>query len=383
MPDPIQLLQDLVALPSVNPCDAEPDDHLLGESRVVDYLEAFFARHRVPTRRQAAAPGRENLLARLEGRSPQITMLEAHTDTVSVEGMTIPPFEPRIADGRLFGRGSCDCKASLAAMAAAVVRSARRGVPPRSCLFAATCGEEYKFTGARALMDRPAEAGLTPDDFSRTCACVGEPTGLQVVIAHKGAYRWRFRTRGRAAHSSEPERGDNAIYHMADLLAVLRDYAASLADRPRHPLVGGPRFSVGVIHGGSAVNIVPDGCEILVDRRLIPGETGPAALEEIRRFVADRVPFEVETLLEDWPMETPPDAPIAIRMRNAVTAVLGAATLAGVAYGTDASKFHRSGIPAVVCGPGDIGQAHTADEWIETAQVEAAALIYEHLIMDE
>jgi succinyl-diaminopimelate desuccinylase len=383
VPDPIRLLQDLVALPSVNPSDGEPDDHLRGESRVVDYLEGFFARHGVPTRRQTAAPGRENLLARLEGRSSEITLLEAHTDTVSVEGMTIPPFEPRIADGRLFGRGSCDCKASLAAMAVAMIRAARRGVPPRSCLLAATCGEEYKFTGARALVDRPAEAGLSTSDFARTCACVGEPTALQVIIAHKGAFRWRIRTAGRASHSSDPERGDNAIYHMADLIAILREYAASLADRPRHPLVGGPKFSVGIIQGGSAVNIVPDQCEILVDRRLIPGEVGPEALEEIRGFVAGRVPFEAETLLEDWPLETSPEASIVRRTRAAVAQVLGQSAIGGVAYGTDASKYHRSGIESIVCGPGDIAQAHTAEEWVDTSQVEAAARVYEHLIMDE
>jgi acetylornithine deacetylase len=268
-------------------------------------------------------------------------------------------------------------------MCVAMVRVARRGIPPRSCLLAATCGEEYQFNGARALVERPSAAGLSPEDLARTCACVGEPTRLQVVIAHKGAFRWRIRTTGRAAHSSDPQQGDNAIYHMADLLVILREYAASLAERPRHPLVGGPTFSVGVIHGGSAVNVVPDSCEILVDRRLIPGETGAQALAEICRFVGGRVPFEAETLLEDWPLETPPDAPIVGRVCAAVTAVLGQAVTTGVAYGTDASKYQRCGIPSVVCGPGDIAQAHTAEEWVEIAQVEAAARIYEHLIMDE
>ena len=253
-------------------------------------------------------------------------------------------------------------------------------MPERTCVLAATCDEEYKFSGVKQFVAHPEIAGLTCEDLRGAMACVGEPTGLDVVIAHKGAFRWRVRTRGEAAHSSQPNQGVNAIYKMARLIAAMEGYAADLRTRPGHPLVGGPTFSVGVIHGGTAVNIVPDFCEALVDRRLIPGEDGAGAEAELRGYLDAAGEYDMETLLEDWPLETPPEAEIVDRAERAVAEVLGSAHISGVQYGTDASKMTRAGIACVVCGPGDIAQAHTAEEWVETAQVEAAARIYERVL---
>lgn len=377
--DLISLLRDLVALPSVNPSDGPPDGELYGEARVVDYLEGFFRACRVPCARQEALPGRENLVAWLEGRGGKPLILEAHTDTVSVEGVQNAPFDPVLKGGRVYGRGSCDCKASLAAMAWALVQVALRGVPERHLVFAATCDEEYKFSGIRRFLADPQVAGLTPQDLPGAAACVGEPTRLELVIAHKGAFRWRVRTRGRAVHSSRPWEGDNAILRMAPLLERMAAYGEALRARPGHPLVGGPSFSVGVIRGGSAVNIVPDLCEVLVDRRLIPGEDGEAAEAELRGFLGDSG-YELVTLLEDWPLETPPEAEVVSRAEEALRAALGQATVTGVSYGTDASKMARNGVESVVCGPGDIAQAHTSEEWVEVEQVEAAARVYGHFL---
>ena len=130
------------------------------------------------------------------------------------------------------------------------------------------------------------------------------------------------------------------------------------------------------------MNIVPDLCEVLVDRRLIPGEDGEAAEAEIRAFLRGCVEGEVDmsTLLVDWPMETPADAEIVQRAKSAAVAILGEARVTGVQYGTDASKMARAGIECIVCGPGDIAQAHTALEWVEVEQVEAAARLYERLL---
>lgn len=376
----IDLLRDMVAIPSVNPSDGEPDDQLFGESRLADYLESFFQRNRIDCARQPVRPGRDNVVAVVSGRSPDLLILEAHTDTVSVEGMEIAPFDPRIEEGRVFGRGACDDKGSLAAMLVALCDVASAGTPERTCVLAATCDEEYRFSGIRALMERPEEAGLTSEQLSRAMACVGEPTGLRLVIAHKGAFRWRMRTRGKAAHSSTPEEGENAIYTMARLIESLREYADSLASRPAHPLVGKPTFSVGTISGGRAVNIVPDLCEILVDRRLIPGEDGAAAEDEIRRWIADTVPAEMATLLEDWPLETNSDAEIVKRARRALRDLGLSDQPMGVNYGTDASKMTRAGVECVVCGPGAIGQAHTATEWVAVDQVETAVGLYRGLL---
>ena len=380
MADVIQLLRDLVAIPSVNPADGEPDDTLQGEARIVDFLQDFFRGNGIDCVRQEAKPGRENLIARVEGASPEPIILEAHTDTVAVDGMEIEPFEPRLEDGKVYGRGACDDKASLAAMATAFVEIARRGTPERTCILAATCDEEYKFSGVNAFLDDPEAAGLQPAHLKKAMACVGEPTMLDVVIAHKGAFRWRMRTRGKAAHSSNPDKGDNAIYKMARLVQLLEQYANSLRDRPAHPLVGGPTFSVGIIQGGTAVNIVPDLCEVLVGRRLIPGEDGQEVEAQIREFLGDRVAYEMETLLTDWPLETPCDAQIVKRVEAAVLAVLGRANVIGVQYGTDASKMDRAGVRSVVCGPGDIAQAHTTSEWVDVTQVEAASAVYARIL---
>ena len=382
MPSPIPLLRDLVAIPSVNPSDGEPDDSLFGEARMVEYLECFFRSQRIDCVRQQARPGRENLIAWVQGKSPQPIILEAHTDTVSVEGMTIAPFGPVLRDGRVYGRGACDDKSSLAAMAAALVRVARAGTPERTCILAATCDEEYRFGGVWRFVEDPGVLGLKSEDLAGAWGCIGEPTNLSVVIAHKGAFRWRLRTHGKAAHSSDPDRGENAILKMAPLLLALEVYAEGLRARPKHPLVGTPTFSVGTIRGGSAVNIVPDLCEVQVDRRLIPGEDGEQAQRELRAALDAVAPcgYELVTLLQDWPMETPREAHIVRRAVAAVEAVLGSATIAGVAYGTDASKLARAGAQCVVCGPGNIAQAHTAEEWVDVAEVEAAVEVYRGLL---
>jgi len=382
LPDVIRLLQDLIAIPSINPSGGAPDEHTHGERRMVDYLEGLFRAEGIDCVRQEAVAGRENLLAWVQGRAPEPVILEAHTDTVSVEGMAIEPFEPRREDGRVYGRGACDDKASLAAMVTALSRVAHAGTPERTCLLAATCDEEFGFSGVKEFLAHPEVVGLSPALLQGAVACVGEPTGLDVVIAHKGAFRWRICTHGKAAHSSQPDRGENAIYRMAPIVAALERYAEMLLERPKHPLVGGPTFSVGIIHGGSAVNIVPDLCEVLVDRRLIPGEDGKAAEADIRAFLRGCVEGEVDmsTLLVDWPMETPADAEIVQRAKSAAEAILGEARVTGVQYGTDASKMARAGIECIVCGPGDIAQAHTALEWVEVEQVEAAARLYERLL---
>lgn len=378
----IELLRDLVAIPSVNPSGRPPDDRVFGERRVVDYLEDLLRRHGIDCVRQEALRGRENLLARVDGRAPEPIILEAHTDTVSVDGMEIEPFDPRLADGRVYGRGACDDKASLAAMVTALLRIAARGTPERTCLLAATCDEEFGFNGVKAFLAAPEVAGLSRPLIQKSLACAGEPTQLGIVIAHKGAFRWHIRTRGRSAHSSEPEKGDNAIYKMARVISALEQYALALRERPRHPLVGAPAFSVGRISGGTAVNIVPETCEIQVDRRLIPGEDGEAVAGEIRAFLEERVGDEVElsTLLVDWPLETPADAEVVRRAQSAAVAVGTSSEPIGVQYGTDASKMAREGVQCIVCGPGHIAQAHTAVEWVEVAQVETAADFYEHFL---
>jgi len=372
MSEVIELLAEMVRLPSVNPGGKAPGTDTEGEERMTAFVRKYLEERGVQCALQQVSPGRANVIAEVRGESDRTVVLETHMDTVSVEAMTIEPFEPAVGEGLVHGRGSCDAKASLAAMMTAMVRIAQDQPPPDSCVLAAVVDEEFGYTGVKRFLDDCGEiAG----------AVVGEPTMLEVVIAHKGAVRWQVITRGVSAHSSDPAKGVNAIYKMARVLQALEAYADALASREGHPLVGGPTLSVGTIQGGSAVNIVPETCEALVDRRLIPGERIDEVEADLLAFVRGeldgRADFELAGILKDPPLETSEDAEVVARLKAAAEAVVGEAKLVGAAYGTDASKFAQAGIPAIVCGPGDIAQAHTADEWIAAEQVERAADLYE------
>ncbi|MEA3402436.1 MAG: M20 family metallopeptidase [Armatimonadota bacterium] len=369
----IDLHAAMVRLPSVNPSGSPPEGPNEGEARMSRFVHDWLSERGIECRLQPAKPGRDNVIAPVPGREEPPIVFEAHMDTVSVEGMTIPPFEPRIADGRMYGRGSCDTKASLAAMMMALVRVAGGDPPPQGIVLVAAVDEEYLHSGAtRYLEDAGPLAG----------AVIGEPTGLRVVVAHKGALRVRVTTHGVSAHSSNPEKGVNAIYRMAGVVRALDDFAGELSERDEHALVGGPTLSVGTISGGTAVNVVPDLCECMVDRRLIPGETPDGAYQEIAEALEELVEDgdELEATLKDRPVETPIDEPIVQQARRAAREVTGDDEPLGVAYCTDGCDFADRGVPLVVLGPGDIAQAHTADEWIELRQVELAAEIYERIM---
>ncbi len=186
--------------------------------------------------------------------------------------MTIPPFEPRIDRGRLYGRGSCDVKGSMAAMLTAFARLVReRPTGSANVLLAFTVDEEFTHTGSSRLAEMDHKADL---------AIVAEPTSLNLVDCHKGALRWKIRTRGVACHSSTPHLGQNAIYRMRRVLEALETYADSLSESTPDPVLGPPSLSVGRIEGGQSVNVVPDWCEIEIDRRLIPGEDAGPCLEQ-------------------------------------------------------------------------------------------------------
>jgi acetylornithine deacetylase ArgE len=373
MPDVIEVLADLVAIPSVNPMGRDVSGPEYGEAGVADYVADFLQRHNIKVERQPVQPGRENLLAHVPGARHDLSvLLETHMDTVPADGMEIAPFEPVQKGGRLYGRGSCDAKASLAAMMVALVEVARSGAPIDVWLCAAV-DEEFTFGGA---------AHLVSSGFRVDYVVVGEPTRLRVVTAHKGAVRWIVTTSGRAAHAATPWEGENAIYKMARVVQALEHYAAVLQGQPPHPRLGPRTLNVGTIEGGQTVNTVPDRCSVSVDRRVLPGES----LAEVAGSMAEYLSGEglgehtqVKEILRDAPMEMPDDSPWVQAVLAAASTVSPALRHA-VHYGTDASKFAEAGMPAVVLGPGDIAQAHTANEWVETEQVQAAETVYGHLL---
>jgi acetylornithine deacetylase len=370
-----RLLADLVAIPSVNPMGraVRGEEHL--EGRLSDYLAAFFREHGIPFERRTVSEGRDNLIARFEGTRPGRTILyDVHQDTVPVEGMTVPPFGAEVRDGRLYGRGACDVKGSMAAMLTALARLTRERPPGAApVILACTVDEEFTHTGSSRLAEEPLGADL---------AIVAEPTRLDLVTTHKGATRWKIRTRGVACHSSTPHLGDNAIYRMARVISALEDYARELAAAAPDPVLGPPSLSVGRVEGGQSVNVVPDSCEIEVDRRVIPGEDSTACPEQARAFLRGRLgTLDGVEFSKPWvnmPALVPRVAPDDLEaIGGVVREVTGRApSIGGVPYGTDAGPLSRSGLACVVFGPGDIAQAHTKDEWIELEQVRAAAELF-------
>ena len=386
--DPVTVLSELIAIPSVNPMGQAAAGPEFGEACLTAHLEALLTRLGLRVWRQPVAPGQDNLLARLDGAPPpeqggRQIVLCAHQDTVPVKGMTIEPFQPALRDGRIYGRGACDDKGGLAAMIAALVRLQESPAERRPTVtLACTVNEEHGFTGVQTLVNAWTAGGSAFFPRRPDAALVAEPTGLDVVVAHKGVARWQCRTRGRAAHSSRPELGDNAIYKMGRLLGCIERYQReALAVRPAHPLCGAATLSVGVIHGGVSVNTVPDECTIDIDRRLPPGETPEAARQHLIDYLAadDDAPHDVEfgpTTMSGLPLSERDNGPLAEQVSRAARAVLGAGRRIGVPYATDAAFIAAAGVPTVVCGPGFLEQAHTADEWVAAEQLHAAVEVY-------
>ena len=363
-------LADLVRLNSVNNAYDGP-----GEAAVAAYVRSFFEQRGIEVREQEVFPGRNNVIARVPGRdSTRRVVLEAHMDTVSTKGMTIDPFDPVVKDGRLHGRGSVDDKAGLAAMMHAVADIHASGEkPPCDIWMAAVVDEEFSFRGVVKLCE-----GLQAD-----AAIVAEPTEMRCVTASKGVLRWRMRTRGKAAHSSKPHLGVNAITAMARVILALEKDDAQLRQHT-HPLLGPATLNVGVIHGGVQVNFVPDEAVIELDRRLLPGEEWDDVLAHYQRLLellmreepGLQVEMELPPMLQDWPFQSEERHPFVQHCQDVLRGLGRETAVCGVPFGSDASKFARIGIPTVLFGPGSIDQAHAAVEYVECAQVEEAQRFY-------
>jgi len=367
-----KLLAELIALPSVNPGFAPvdgaaarptPGSQQFGEKNVADFVAAKAAQAGLEIEFQTVLPGRSNLLARLlpQGEIKRTILLAPHLDTVGAEDAR---FIPRWKNGRLHGRGACDTKGSVAAMLTALCELAESPSRPLATqiVFAGLVDEEHAQAGSRAL----AASGFAAD-----LAIVGEPTRLEVVTAHKGSLWLHLETPGKAAHGATPHLGKNAIHEMARVVDVLEtEYAAQLRRR-HHKLLGSATVNVGQIVGGTQPNIVPAACQITIDRRTLPGETDAGIFREITAQLRQRnlrAKISNTKLAPAPAMETSAELPLVRQL----FAAAGQTRPAGVHYFCDAAVLSAGGMPAVVFGPGDIAQAHTADEWISLAQLERA-----------
>jgi acetylornithine deacetylase/succinyl-diaminopimelate desuccinylase family protein len=368
-------LSDLVRINSVNPAYAGGRP----EGEIQEYVKEFFISNGLDASVQPVMPGRDNIVARLKGRNglPPI-VFEAHSDTAGIEGMDTP-FNPEIRDGRMYGRGTCDTKAGLAAMMWAVADLRKSGIVPKSEVWVVSAvDEEHSYQGVLKLRE----------NLKAAAAVVAEPTEMRLVVASKGCVRARIRVFGRAAHSSKPELGVNAITQMARVLQELENECVRLATR-RHLFVGSPTMSVGLIEGGTQVNMVPAACTIVFDRRLIPGEDPDAAVAEYREMLRklqaghSNLKIEMEEpMMKDWPLDTPVSSSIV----ECVSEILRVSSMesapCGVPFGSDASKLAQVNIPSIILGPGSIDHAHAADEHVELEQVEKAFEVYRKIMLE-
>jgi acetylornithine deacetylase/succinyl-diaminopimelate desuccinylase-like protein len=246
-------------------------------------------------------------------------------------------------------------------MLTALLMVARAGdrPPGTEITLAALVDEENAQAGSRAL----AAGGIKAD-----LALVGEPTRLQVVTAHKGNVWLELQTRGKAAHGSKPHLGRNAVHAMARIVDLLETRYARMLRGRRHALLGQPTINVGTICGGSQPNIVPDHCSIRIDRRTIPGETEQSVQRELRALLAQhRLPARLVSLRNApcVPLETD----VRLPMVQAFLRIARQTRPLGADYFCDAAVLAAAGVPSLVFGPGDIAQAHVADEWIALNQL--------------
>lgn len=358
------LLASLVAIPSINPRDAQNFEPPLGEAGLGEFVTCWLERHGVDVSTHEVLPGRSNILAVVPGRTLDVLVLEAHLDTVETDGMS-DPFNPEVRDGRMYGRGTCDTKGALAAFMLVLAELVDGPTPSVSVALAGTVDEEHHYRGVVALLD-------WLEGQNRRCigAVVGEPTQLALGTAHRGVVRFTVHVHGRAGHTSTPHDAVNAIGLASRAVSCIEDMYASTV---HHSLLGGATRTVTRISGGDGPNIVPATCSFDVDRRTLPGEdphqAWRATVQELKALLGPTTVTAEDPHTIDYPLDTSQTSRLVRTVQSALRAHGRPDTACGLPFGTDASKFQLRGIDAVVLGPGSIREAHTVNESVDLIEV--------------
>jgi acetylornithine deacetylase len=360
----------------------------LSNLELIRFVRDYLAKHGVESQvKEARSRTKATLFATIGPTARPGFLLAGHTDVVPVDGQqwTSNPFQLDHRDGRLYGRGSADMKGFIAAVLAAVPRFV--GLPLHTPIHLAfTCDEELGCIGLRELLD---DSGNLP--VSAAMGVVGEPTSMRLVSEHKGKVAIRVEVRGQAGHSSNPSAGVNAVEYAAELIAFLRRFnLQKQAAGPFDPQYEVPHTTlhVGSVHGGTVLNIVPAECVFEFEIRYLPEDPPQPILDRIRGFAADELEPSMKkvnpscgiTFHEKFAypgLSIAPDAEVV----TFVSSLLHSRAVPGkIAFGTEAGLYQqRCGIPTVVCGPGDIANAHQADEYVDTRQLAACDLFLERL----
>lgn len=361
MADPIRFLRDLVALNSVNPTLVPGAP---GEAAVADAIGHEMRRLGLDVSIEPVAPGRPNVVGVLEGRTAgRSLMFCGHTDTVGVAGMT-DPFTPVERDGRLYGRGSQDMKAGLAAMIAAAGAVAERGLAAGRLIVACVVDEEHSSIGADALVKTwKADAGV-----------VTEPTDLQIAVGHKGFAWVEVEVEGRAAHGSRPAEGQDAILRLGRVLARLEALDRDIQRRPPHPLVGTGSLHASFVSGGRELSSYPDRATLQMERRTLPGEPESVAKTEVDAIIRDLTAEDptfratATSIFSRPAYEISPDHELPAALAGALAGVGGSPRIAGASFWTDAAVLGHAGIPSVLFGPRGAG-LHSTEEYVVVEDV--------------
>ncbi len=321
-------------------------------------------------------PGRTSVVAALPSSGKPVLVINGHIDVVPINraDWTVDPFGAEVADGRVWGRGTADMKGGIAAAVEAVAALRRSGREPAwDIVFHLVADEERGGRwGTRVLVEQGFCDGVA--------AClVPEPTDLDVCVAERGLLVAEITTTGRPAHGSAPRQGISAIETAAKVVLAL--HAADFDD-DAHPLLGRPTANIGVIAGGSGHNTVAESCRVTVDRRLLPGTTLASALAAVDAKVQaiddPDLRYEIEVEIFGEASELAPGHPLAALVRRCIVEATGQTPdLIGMPFTTDA-RFMRNdaSVPAVVCGPGGIAQAHVHDEWVAVDRLADAAAAF-------
>jgi succinyl-diaminopimelate desuccinylase len=373
----ITVLKKLVSINSVNP-DIENGNN---EIEVSNFIVEYLKKAGLEVHTQNVKDGRFNVVGILKGSGEKKgLMFNGHTDTVGIRNMTIDPLKPVIDNDKLYGRGACDMKAGIAAMMVTLKTFADSKSNLKGDLALSTVpGEEFDNVGARKLVE-----GFS---FSKPIGAiiVGEPTDLQLAIKHKGFINIEIETKGKAAHGSVPEKGIDAIEKMAKIVVKLEEMKET-ASKKHNELLGQPKIHTSTIQGGREWSVIPDQCILKIEVRTIPEYKTEDAMKDLHKIIAElsskdpNLKASTNIFLDGEPLDTSPNEPIVKSLAQVYEKLKGTKLpVIGVPYGTEAPIFAKGfKAPTCVMGPGDIKQAHTSDEYVNTNEVIDAAVIYAH-----
>jgi acetylornithine deacetylase len=373
---PREMIEALVGIPTVS-----RDSNLA----LIEFVQNYLYDWRIDSTLIENDDGtKANLYATVGPMVPGGVVLSGHTDVVPTDGQpwSTDPFQVAERDGRLYGRGTCDMK-SFYAIALALVpemRNLRRPIH-----FALSYDEEVGCLGAPDLIEALTAAIPEPEAI-----IVGEPTGMRIVNAHKSIFHFTTRVTGHAAHSSQPHRGVSAVMVAARLVNWIAERQRRNAETASPDCAFEPPFTslhCGMIHGGTAPNIMARSCEFVTDVRCLPGESGEAYLDELRRYVAEEIEPEMRRVSQAAGVEFTVDAAVpafespsdsaAVRL---VERINESGPVESVPYAAEAGQYQQAGYSVAMCGPGSIDQAHRPDEYISLDQVDSGTRFLRRLI---